>query len=237
MEKKNKISLILLIILTISVVGFCVYSIVTKKDLNDNDALKFRNEYMELNDKVNANGQVYPTVTISETNTVKYASPKKAVELLKEGTGIIYFGFSTCPWCRSLIPSLIDIAEKKNETIYYVDVYEMRSTFKLEGSKINKIKEGTKEYKELLKLLDSELEKFVLEDESGNKYDTGEKRLYAPTVVAFNKGKITAFHEGTVDSQESGYTKLTQTEKAELESILTKLIDSKNKDVCQTDKC
>lgn len=237
MEKKNKISLILLIILTISVVGFCVYSIVTKKDLNKSDALKFRNEYMELNDKVTANGQTYPTVTISETNTIKYVTAKEAVKLLKDGTGIIYFGFPTCPWCRSLLPILLDIAEKKNEVIYYLDVYEMRSTFKLEEGKINKIKDGTKEYRELLELLDSELEEFVIEDEAGNKYDTGEKRLYAPSIVAFNKGKITGFHEGTIDSQEYGFDKLDSNEKEELENILTKLINSKNNDVCNKDKC
>lgn len=237
MENKNKISLIVLIVLTIAVVGVCVYSIINKKDLEESDAVKFRNEYMELNDKVNNNGQNYLNVTISETNTIKYISAKKAVELLQEGTGVIYFGFATCPWCRSLIPILTKIAEEKKETIYYLDVLELRSTFQVEEGKLIKTKNGTDEYYELLDILDYYLQPFVLEDDSGNKYDSGEKRLYAPSVVSFKDGGITDFHDGTVESQLSGYDKLTSEQSKELEEIITKLIESKNIEVCTKDKC
>lgn len=237
MEKKNKIYLITLILLTVCVVGICIYSIIKNRDLKDSDALKFRNEYMELNGEESSGGKIYPNVTISEKNTVKYINEKEAVELLESGKGIIYFGFSTCPWCRSMISSLTKIAEEKHEKIYYLDVLNIRSRFEVKDGELTKVNEGTKGYYEILDKLSDYLNDFILTDESGNKYDTGEKRLYAPTLVAFNGGRVTDFHVGTVESQKTGYDKLTVDEIEELEKIITNLIDSKV-DVCtNSDKC
>lgn len=237
MEKSNKFALVFLILLTILVVGTCVYAVINDND-KDTDAITFRNEYSELNGKINeSNGKEYVNVTISDSNTVKYVTEKKAAELLESGTGIIYFGFSTCPWCRSLVSTLTKIAEEKNETVYYLDVQNIRSAFELNEGKLDKIKEGTSGYYKLLELLDEELEEFYLEDESGNRFDTSEKRLYAPTLVAFSNGKITDIHVGTVDSQESGYDTLTESQITELEKRVTKLINSKDTNVCTSDKC
>lgn len=237
MDKKNKIVLILLVILTLTVVGVCTYSVLNNNE-KDTDAIKFRNEYSELNGKVNeTNGKNYVNVSISDANTVKYINEEEAVELLKDGTGVIYFGFSTCPWCRSLVSPLTSVAENKNETIYYLDILDIRSAFELDEGKLNKIKDGSKAYYKILELLDEELEEFYLIDEAGNKFDTEEKRLYAPTLVAFNKGKVTSVHVGTVDSQENGYEELTKEQTEELENIVEKLIDSKNVEVCTSDKC
>lgn len=238
MDKKNKIMLIFLIVLTLVVVGICTYSVIRSNSKKDTDAIKFHNEYSELNGKINENnGKNYVNVSISDTNTVKYVSEKKAADLLENGTGIMYFGFSTCPWCRSLVSTLTSVAEEKNETIYYLDIQNIRSAFEIQEGKINKIKDGTKGYYKLLDLLDNELEDFYLEDEAGNRFDTEEKRLYAPTLVAFNKGKITGIHVGTVDSQENGYDELSDTQKEELEGIIINLIKSKDKEVCTSDKC
>ena len=238
MNKSNKIILIVLVILTLCVVGICTYAVLNKEE-KDADAIKFLNEYSELNGKVNeSNGKNYVDVSISDTNTVKYIDEEKAVELLENGTGTIYFGFSTCPWCRNLVSTLTKVAEEKNETIYYLDILDIRSSFELSEGKLNKIKEGTKEYYKILELLDKNLEEFYLTDEAGNKFDTGEKRLYAPTLVAFKEGEITDIHVGTVDSQEFGYDELTEKQIKELEKIVEKLIESKDKeDVCTKDKC
>lgn len=237
MNKSNKIILIVLVIITLCVVGICTYAVLNKEE-KDADAIKFLNEYSELNGKVNeSNGKNYVDVSISDTNTVKYIDEEKAVELLENGTGTIYFGFSTCPWCRSLVSTLTKVAEEKNETIYYLDILDIRSSFELTEGKLNKIKEGTKEYYKILELLDKNLEEFYLTDEAGNKFDTGEKRLYAPTLVAFNKGKITDFHVGTVDSQKSGYDNMNETQIIELERRIEKLLNSNDIEVCTNEKC
>lgn len=237
MDKKNKITLIVLVTLTLLVVAFCTYSVLTKKEV-ETDAIKFFDEYSEHNGKINENnGKNYVNVSISNTNTVKYVTEEKAAELLEKGTGIIYFGFSTCPWCRSLVSTLTSIAEEKNKTIYYLDILDIRSSFELSEGKINKIKDGTKGYYKILDLLDKHLENFNLEDEAGNKFNTGEKRLYAPTLVAFKDGKITDVHVGTVDSQKSGYDNLTATQITELEKRINKLLNSNELEVCTNEKC
>lgn len=238
MEKNNKLMLIILVILTLCVVGVCTYAVLNKEE-KETDAIKFLNEYSELNGKVNeTNGKNYVNVTISNTNTVKYIDENKAISLLEEGTGVIYFGFSTCPWCRSLVSTLTSVAEEKNETIYYLDILDIRSSFELTEGKVNKLKEGTEGYYRILELLDEELETFHLTDEAGNKFDTGEKRLYAPTIVAFNKGKITDVHVGTVESQESGYDTLTDTQIEELENRIIKLLNSNDEnEICTNEKC
>lgn len=242
MEKKNKMTLIAIIIIaivTFVIFGIIGYSIINNKNTENADAIKFRNEYMEHNDKViESIGKAYSNVTLSETNTVKYVSEEETVEILKEGSGVIYFGFSTCPWCRSLIPILAKVAEERNETIYYLDILNIRSTFEVEDGKLNKTREGTKGYYQILELLDKKLEQFYLTDADGKSYDTNEKRLYAPTVVAVNKGKVTSMHVGTVESQKSGFDKLTNDQVKELEDIVKKLIDSKSEtEVCTKDKC
>ena len=182
---------------------------------------------MELNDKINEdNGKSYPIVNISADNTVKYIKPKEVVNVLKKGSGIIYFGYNTCPWCRSLVSTLTEVAKEKKEKIYYVDIKDIRSTFTIDNGK------STKDYYNILDELDNYLEEYFLEDEDGNKYDTKEKRLYAPTIVAVSRGNITSVHIGTVSSQKSGYDKLTEEEIKELENIITDLITKKNEVVC-----
>ena len=229
MEKRNKIILITVVILTLIVIAVCIYCIINNNHVNNSDAIKFRTEYMELNDKVNESvGKNYPLVNISVDNTVKYASPKEATKMLKSGTGLIYFGFNDCPWCRSLVSVLTDVAIEKEENIYYVDIADIRSSFIIEDGKLSKNKKGTKDYYNILEKLDEYLDEYYLEDEVGNKYDTEEKRLYAPTLVAVKKGKITGIHVGTVPSQQNGYDKLSNDEIKELEKDIIKLIE-KNK--------
>ena len=226
MEKRNKIILVAIILLTIIVISICIYSIINNNHINNSDANKFRTEYMELNDKINeATGEAYPLVNVSIDNTVKYISAKEAVKMLKEKTGIIYFGFNSCPWCRSLISTLTDVAINKKENIYYVDIADIRSSFTVENNKLTKNKNGTKDYYNILKELDEYLDEYYLEDEVGNKYDTEEKRLYAPTIIAVKKGKIKGINVGTVSSQHSGYDKLNDSQLEELKTKFEKLID------------
>ena len=238
MEKRNKIFVVLLVIATVLIVGFCIYSVINKEDVEMTDAIKFKNEYSELNGKVNeANGKNYVNVSIKDDNTVKYVSEEEAVKLLETGSGIIYFGFSKCPWCRSLVTTLTETAKELNETIYYLDVLNIRSAFSLTDGKLEKIKNGSDSYYDILKLLDNQLEPYYLTDEAGNQFDTLEKRLYAPTLVAVKDGVVTGIHVGTVDSQVSGYDELNSDQVSEIKKKIKTLIDSKNFEVCTDEKC
>ena len=237
MDKRNKIILVAIIILTIIVISICIYSVMNNNHINKSDANKFRTEYMELNDKINeTTGETYPLVNISADNTVKYISTKEAVKMLKEKTGLIYFGYKTCPWCRSLVSTLTEVATEKDEKLYYVDIEDIRSSFTITDGKLSKNKNGTNDYYDILKYLDKYLDNYYLEDENGNKFDTNEKRLYAPTVVAVNRGNIIGIHVGTVTSQKSGYDKLNEEQIKELRKSIEDLINKKNDFVCEKEK-
>ena len=110
------------------------------------------------------------------------------------------------------------IREKDGKTIKEISISE--------NDKVDIKEEGTTGYYKLLKLLDSVLEPYYLTNENGEKVDTQEKRLMAPTVVGFKNGIITEIHVGTVESQESGYDDLTIEEQEKLSNIFMELIRS-----------
>ena len=238
MKKENKIVVCIIVLFSLIMVSYCI-CLVLNRDRKINDAIKFRNEYMELNDKMNdETDKVYTTVNISKTNTVKYLSDNEIIDLLENGIGLIYFGEATSSWCRSIITYLTEIAEEKKETIYYLDISKIRSLFEINNDKISKIKEGSKTYYKILSILDEYLEDYYLIDELGNRYNTNEKRLTLPTIIMVNDGEIVGFHEGTVSTQESGSDKLNSEEIEELKEIITQIINSKKtNDVCTMEKC
>lgn len=52
-----------------------------------------------------------------------------AAEILKDRTGVLYFGFPECPWCRIAIPVMNEVAQAGDiDQIHYVDARELRDT-------------------------------------------------------------------------------------------------------------
>lgn len=237
MEKKNKIIFFVVLVVTIILVVICSLFVINNNKNINSDAYKFRNEYMELNDKLNElTNRNHPDVFISETNTVKYINAKEAIKMLESGSGIIYFGYATCIECRLLVPTLTEICEKEKENIYYLDVSNMRSSFVVENGAIKKIKDGTEEYYKILSLLDKQLDDLYLVDDSGNMYNTEEKNFFVPILVGLNKGEIRDIHTGVVSGDSIS---LKDVEKKELEKRINNLINNiKDIDVCEIgNKC
>lgn len=207
----KKTFMIILSVLLVVLILFSLYYFVFKEKP---DNLKFKEEYESLNDEVSNSGKKNIDVKIDEDNLMKYSSFKEIIDVLDEGTGIIYFGFPECPWCRNAVPVLIEAA-KKNEIgqIYYFDASKIRDVKELKDGKVVTTKEGTKEYYQLVDKLKDVLGPYEgLEDESI-------KRLYFPTMVFVMGGKVVGTHIGTVDSQKDPYKVLTKKEKEELLKI------------------
>ena len=238
MEKSNKIYMIVIFVCAALVIGLCGYAIINHKDEKISDAIKFKNEYETLNGVVNeATDNKYIEVNIDEENPMVYKTGKEILDVLKNEDAIIYFGFAACPWCRNAVPVLLDAAKELNvDKIYYVDILDIRDTYKFSGSiEPEQTKKGTDAYYEILKFLDKKLEKFYVKDEAGNMYDTGVKRLYAPTVVGVKGGKVVGFHESTIESQTDPYELLDEKGKSELKNEYKKIIESVNEknNVCK----
>lgn len=219
-----------LLIICIAVWSMLVY--LKNKNTTTSDAYKFRTEYAELNNQTNeSNGKTYPTVELNNNNPFVYASVDDIKNLFDNGTGVIYFGFPTCPWCRNLVPILNEAVNNTSiEKVYYYNIKSIRSSISFDDNNKLVNEKGDDFYYYLLDKLDSYLTEYTIKDKNNKDYDTKEKRLYAPTVVFVKEGKIIGVHEGTIDSQEDPYVVLDDKQKDELMSIfqdyLTKVTES-----------
>lgn len=203
----------------------------------ESDAVKFKKEYESYNGKTIENSKYkYPEVEISSKNKVKYADADKMLEVLDKGTGILYFGYPTCPWCRNAVPVLIEAANELGiEDIYYMNVKDERDEMKVrEDGTLETTKEGTKGYYQLLKRMDAILDEYTLEDINGNSVSTNEKRIFVPLVVFVREGEIVGYHLDTVPSQENPFKLLDENQKNELMDIYVDLIHKVLNDVCDS---
>ena len=182
---KKKIFIIGIISLIIILVGVICYN---------NDSIRFKISYEYINLVEYNNGKTIK-VDIPLNNKIKYLENKEIIEFLENGTGIVYFGYNTCPWCRNIIEPLIEVAnEEKINTIYYVNSKENLSNIK----------------KDLYEILD----KYLRTDP-----DTLKKRLAVPDVYFIKDGKIMFHHIGSVDSYSNPYKEMNGKQKKELKEI------------------
>jgi len=221
-----------------------------KKNHGDNvvitaDEKKFKNEYESLN-----GAEKNRKIDIMEDNNVKYISMDEAAKMLDSGSGVIYFGFAGCPWCRNAVPVLLNAAKSTElDTIYYVNVRpdskkenDIRDEYTLDSrNKAKKTKDAKESYYQVLLALANNLNDYVLKTDSGKKVNTGEKRLYAPTVVVVKKGVVIGFHEGTYaehDMDKNGnLPDLTKDQEKDLLSVYTKMIAKYQDDNCNEENC
>ena len=181
--KKIRLIVIGIIILLISIALIIIFT---------NDNIKFKVEYEMYNTQLFESKKNKVNVKIPINNGIKYLNNKELDEFLENGTGIIYFGYSTCPWCRNILPILIDASKESNiNKIYYVNTH-------------SKIDED--------KLIDK-LKDFLSIDDEGN------KRFAVPDVYVIKDGKIINNHRGTVDSYHNPYKGMNDKQKQELKDI------------------
>ncbi len=201
----------------------------------EKEALKFKEEYENLNGKkVEGTNKKYRTITIDKNNPMRYKKAEDIAKMIEDKESfIVYFGFNSCPWCRSVLPTLLDVSKDLGiDTIYYVDVKDIRDVLEAddEGNIITK-KKGTEGYYKLLEQLDKVLEKYTVEKDS-KEIDTLEKRIYAPSVVSVVNGEAKELETGISKKQTDGYIKLTKAMKKEtynkFKCSMKCVIDSKN---------
>lgn len=188
--KRRFIIIIAVIVILIGILFLVTYS--------DNQ-LRFKLSYEYINNIEYSNGKKIK-VSIPSNNRIKYMHTNEILDFLNSGTGILYFGYNTCPWCRNAVPILIESVIKNNiNRIYYVDIHKLD---------LSSIKE------ELYLKLDS----YLTENSEGKKI------ISVPSVYFILDGKIMASHIGTVDSYRNPYSKMTVEQEKELLGIYEKCI-------------
>jgi len=189
MKKKYKILIIIIMILVLMLAGSYFYVL-------KNDNLKFKFDY-EIYNKVEYNNGKTIKVNIPTNNKIKKIKTNKVMEFLNNGTGILYIGYSTCPWCRRVVPVLIDLVNEYDsiDKIYYLDVYQDLSGIETE----------------LYEYLDDYLTEY-----------NEERHLSVPYVFFIKNGKVVYEHLSTVESYKDPFNEMNNEQIEELKSYYKK---------------
>ena len=236
--KDNKLFMIIVTVLAAIVLVLNIQKVISNNSQTDD--IKFKEEYEKLNGKKNNQGKKYREITIDSKNKMVYKTTEEVLNLIdKKKSFVLYFGFDTCPWCRSVVPTLASISKELNQEVYYIDVKDIRDTFELDDdNKPKLVKKGSKDYSKLLEKLEPVLEDYTLTDSDNNEIKVGEKRIYAPSIVSVIDGKAKELTTGISDKQTDGYMKLTKEMEKDtynkIKKVLKQVSDKNN--TCYLDK-
>ena len=217
MKKKVVYGLIGAIIIVVLILS----SFTIKNERVSKDEKRFRLEYEKFNGTKNLSEVPYLSIKIPEKNGIVYISTKKATEILKNGTGVIYFGYPESSWSRHILSPLFTAREETGlNKIYYCNAYSERDEKRLkDDGSIEVIKDGSSNYYKILEELGD------MADSYQGLKDNSIKRLYFPTVVFVKNGKIVDIHVSTLPSHTKERKKLTEKQSKELEQIYEKAIN------------
>lgn len=132
MDKDRKMFLgILLLLFTFMImIGIIAFRDKKEESVMNSDSISFKNEYESLNNVVREkDGRTIKEISIDANNPVDILTEEEAVALLESGTGILYFGFPDCPWCRNMLPVLLQTLKNMSiERMYYLNIGSIRDT-------------------------------------------------------------------------------------------------------------
>lgn len=218
-DMKKKIIVIAIVLILVALAILAIYF---SKNKSLTDAVKFKNEYESLNSLKDSEGNTkYMPIEINSSNPIKYATINEVLNIIDNGTGVIYFGMPICPWCRNMINILIDSAKESGiNTIYYYNPKEIRD-------------QNTTEYQELVQKLKDYLNTdTATQKETDANFDASKKRVYMPDVFFIKNGKVLGHHLGTLDEQEDPKIPLTADQKQKLKEEFNSLMGKIKSDTC-----
>jgi len=124
---------------------------ITPKD-KEPDAIRFNRDYEQ----------------VGENNIFVYRSAEEIIDILEKGTGVVYLGFPSCPWCQVYTPILNEVATDAGiNEIFYLNIREIRQ-------------QNTDEYKKIVSILEQYLELDA----------AGAPRIYVPDITVVKNGEI-----------------------------------------------
>ena len=105
---------------------------------------------------------------IESDNLFKIKKADEIISILEHGTGVVFLGFPSCPWCQAYVPMLNSLAKEYDiKEIYYYDIKEDREN-------------NTETYQTIVSILSDYLQ-----------YDNeGNKRIYVPETAFVVDGEI-----------------------------------------------
>lgn len=105
---------------------------------------------------------------VAKDNPFVYRTGDEIVNILEHGTGVVFLGFPSCPWCQAYAGYLSEVAKDQGlDTIYYYNIEKDRA-------------DNTDLYRKLVSILSSYLQF----------NEEGSRRIYVPNVTFVVDGKI-----------------------------------------------
>lgn len=242
MKKEHKI------ILGVVLVLGCIASIISIYMLNKDNkprqaALDFKEEYESINGKTIKGDLKQRDLNIPEDNPYIKTDIKTIVEKIKnKETFYLYVGDSLCPWCRSGIEKMIEVAKKEGiKDIYYIDFWDdnhkeiLRELYEVEvdGKKVtyNKTQDAAEGYEDLLNEVKNFVQNYTI-DKDGKTYDVGVKRIYGGDHFKFVDGKCIAYVSLRSDKLENALYTLTDEVLKDQETKFTEFFKTTDSNVC-----
>ena len=185
--KKKFFIVVLLLLLALCCFGIYVFF---------EDDYRFQLEYQFYNYFPYENGK-YIKVSLPAYNRVQYVGEEELFSILENGTGVIYFGYPSCPWCRNIVETLVDVTNRAEVSVYYVNVHRLKDS----------------------KRVISYLEDYL------NRNEEGKLTLYVPDVYFVKDGQILTHHISAVSGYTDAFLGMTEEQQKELESIYQSGID------------
>jgi thiol-disulfide isomerase/thioredoxin len=191
---KRKTLLIFAMIISLLLVVGC-----NKNDKPRQSALDFKTEYESVNGKELKEGLAYRSLNISEDNPYIKVSPSEIVKKIEnKETFYLYVGDHLCPWCRSGLEKMIEVAKDKGiKDIYYIDFWDdnhveiLRDLYEVQvdkkKTKIVKTKDATEEYTKILEAVSDFAQDYVI-TKDGKDYEVGVKRTMGGDHFYFENG-------------------------------------------------
>ena len=151
----------------------------------------------------------YPEV--EGTCVIYKANQEQILNMLKHGTGVVFFSWIDCPWCHRYVNNVNKICRDNGLDVLYYDIYEDRQN-------------NTEFYLEV-----KELVKNALEEE--NSFDSdGNTRIYVPNIYVVSNGESIG-HDNTSsmesskfeDTAESYWAELLENGKSREEDLIVRL--------------
>lgn len=156
MTKKMKIIISVIVLIVVMIGGCFAYKNLFKQDQTQNSEQTAKQKFKQL----------YPG--LADDHRFSEVSEAEILRIFDNGDGLVFLGFTECPWCQALAP-IVDQAAKQEglEKINYLNIKEARTN-------------NSEVYQKLV----AKLEPYLNKDEDGN------PRIYVPDVSVVSGGQI-----------------------------------------------
>lgn len=204
----------------------CCFLILTGCQKKDN--ILFKEEYESLNTNSN-----YRSVTIPKDNKMVYITDEELLTKIENKEDlVVYFGFSKCPWCRSIIETLIQVSKDLDmDKIYYLDISSIRDIKEIQDNRVITIKQGSQAYLKIVKLLNDYLADYQIDNQVVG------KRIYAPNILVIKNQQIKGIETGVSSLQTDYNQELTLEIKKDMTEKITNLLKQYQTATCNHGAC